>query len=95
MHKLGLLASTSLVALFLTDASIAQTWTMPASPTTTAQAGKSEQELLQEAVRQLENAQKLSARPEIEAAIKALSAIVEKSTPARLPRRARRIPYRA
>ncbi|NBT22541.1 MAG: hypothetical protein EBT10_04365, partial [Methylocystaceae bacterium] len=80
MQKLSLLASVALIAVMNVGASQAQTWSLPASSTAAAPAGKSETDLLAEALRNLENAQKLNARPEIEAAIKALASVVQKSS---------------
>ena len=80
MQKLSLLASVALIAVMNVGASQAQTWSLPASSTAAAPAGKSETDLLAEALRNLENAQKLNGRPEIEAAIKALASVVQKSS---------------
>ena len=80
MQKLSLLASVALIAVMNVGAAQAQTWSLPASSTAAAPAGKSETDLLAEALRNLENAQKLNARPEIEAAIKALVGVVQKSS---------------
>ncbi|MGI9230651.1 MAG: hypothetical protein ACR2HL_02845, partial [Methylocystis sp.] len=80
MQKLSLLASVALIAVMNVGTSQAQTWSLPASSTAAAPAGKSETDLLAEALRNLENAQKLNARPEIEAAIKALASVVQKSS---------------
>lgn len=77
MQKLSLLASVALVAVMNIGPTKAQTWSLPANSTATAPAGKSETDLLAEALHNLENAQKLNARPEIEAAIKALAAVVK------------------
>ena len=80
MQKLSLLASVALIAVMNVGAAQAQTWSLPASSTAAAPAGKSETDLLAEALHNLENAQKLNARPEIEAAIKALVGVVQKSS---------------